>query len=193
MTPKIKKRLRIIALVVGVLLLALVAGWLGAPVFLVVDSGVQTANAEVILGGEPWTRPLRAAEVFQEAHPALVIVSGNGDCEDVRRQIESGGVPASVIVTECQSRTTAENAAYAVKLLRERGATNAVIVTSWYHSRRALACFRTAAPEITFYSRPTQKRTGNSIWPDKYERHRIRQEYAKLLYYWVAHGVSPFL
>jgi len=192
MTARFKKRLRIAAAMVGGLVLLAAAAWLVAPSFLLVDSGAHVANAVVVLGGEPWTRPARAAEVFQETHPPLVIVSGDGDCQDVRRQMEARGVPASVIVTECKSRSTKENAAFSVKLLRERGATNAVIVTSWYHSRRALACFRTAAPEITFYSRPTERPPGYSAWTNTYERGRVHSEYVKMLYYWVFHGVPPW-
>lgn len=192
MTAKFKKRLRILAGVAGGLVLLAVVAWLVAPSFLLVDSGVQVAGAEVVLGGEPWTRPHRAAEVFRETQPSLVIVSGDGDCEDVRRQMEARGVPGSVMVTECQSRNTKENAAFSVKLLRERGVTNAVIVTSWYHSRRALACFRTAAPEITFYSRPTVRPPGYSAWTNKYERGRVHSEYVKIVYYWLFRGVPPW-
>lgn len=206
MTTKLKKWLRILAVLLGLLAL----GCAAAPWFLLVDSGPCTANAEVVLGGEPWTRPTRAAEVYHEIvtgaprtsainsqsstiNSPLVLVSGNGDCEDVRRQMEAKGVPATNIVTECQSRTTQENALLSVKLLRARGVTNVVIVTSWYHSRRAMACFQSAAPEIAFYSRPTVMPASKSWWPNQYERKRITQEYAKILYYWVAHGVSPFL
>lgn len=189
MNAKLKQRLRVLAGLAGLL----VTGWIAAPSILVVDSGVRDANAEVVLGGEPWTRPARAAEVFQETHPALVIVSGDGDCGDVRRQMEARGVPAAAIVTECQSRTTRENALFSVKLLRAHGVTNAVIVTSWYHSRRAMACFQAAAPEITFYSRPTHRPAGLAVWVNRYERGRFHQEYGKILYYWVVHGVSPFL
>jgi hypothetical protein len=40
-------------------------------------------------------------------------------------------------------------------LLRQMGAKRVIIVTSWYHSRRALACFEHYAPDIKFYSRPS--------------------------------------
>lgn len=189
MNARFKKPLRLLAALVGFLLIA----WLTAPCFLVVDSGPHSAEAIVVLGGEPWTRPGRAAEVYEEVRPTVVIVSGDGDCQDVRRQMEAKSVPASVIVTECKSRTTQENAAFSVKLLRERGVTNAVIVTSWYHSRRALACFQQAAPDITFSSRPTTRPPGLAVWLNRYERGRFHQEYGKILYYWVKHGVSPFL
>jgi len=166
--------------------------------FLYVEQPVtRGADAMVVLGGEPWTRPQHAAEVYQEVTGSAgatmpVIVSGDGDCQDVRRQLEDRRVPASVIETECESRSTWENALFSVKLLRAHKATNVVLVTSWYHSRRALACFRTVAPEITFISQPTAKPPANSWWPEKYERRRIFQEYAKIIYYRIFHGVSSW-
>ena len=198
------------------------------------DGGVSpgegnVVGAIIVLGGEAWTRPQRAAEVFREitgqraTFPSpegagvgsgggtgaergslkteilkrensgpLMIVSGNGDCEGIRQMLEARGVPHAVIETECESSNTLENARFSVKLLREHRLTNAVIVTSWYHSRRALACFQQAAPEITFYSCPTAAPPGRSWWPGKHERARIMQEYAKIAYYWVVYGVWPF-
>lgn len=193
MNAKLKKRLRIFAVLTTVPIVVWLSSLVFAPALLIIDSGPHVVNAEVVLGGEPWTRPERGAEIFQEAVPAFVVVSGDGDCEDVRRQMEARGVPAGSIVTECKSRSTQENALFSVKILRAQSVTNAVIVTSWYHSRRALACFRAAAPEIVFYSRPVARPPAKSWWPDPYQRKRISQEYAKIVYYWVVYGVSPFL
>lgn len=192
MTPLFKKRLRITLATICLVAAIVLLGWLLAPTLLVVDSGAGAANAMVVLGGEPWTRPTRGAEVFKESHPALVIVSGNGDCQDVRRQMEAQGVPASVIETECQSRSTQENALQSVKLLRAHQATNVVLVTSWFHSRRALACFRKAAPEITFASRPTACPASGVRHPDAYTFKRVIQEYAKIVYYRVFYGVASW-
>jgi len=276
MSPKIKRRLRIAAVLALLLALCLPVAWLAAPALLCVDTGLPAITAigsgrgdeapleierrppphvsghgqvggcaVIVLGGELWTRPQRAAEVYWEvvgeqqkaesgkettgpwttdnglgkrsssnvqhstsnegapdlqhstfnAQPStgapFVIVTGEGDCEDVRRLMEERRVPADRIVTECKSTSTFENAKFSVELLRERGVSNAVIVTSWFHSRRALACFRDAAPEITFYSCPTERPVAKSRWPDKYERNRFTWEYAKLLYYWLVHGVPP--
>lgn len=189
MTLQFKKRLRI-ALALAVLLGVMVfLAWLFAPALLVVDSGLQTTEAVVVLGGEPWTRPTRAAEVFKESHAALVIVSGDGDCQDVRRKMEEQGVPNSVIETECESRSTQENALFSAKLLRAHNITNVVLVTSWFHSRRALSCFRTAAPEVHFYSRPTACPPAGVRHPDPYTAKRVFQEYVKIIYYRIFYGV----
>jgi uncharacterized SAM-binding protein YcdF (DUF218 family) len=207
-----KRWLRIAAALTVSTVLAVPLAWLAAPRFLLIDTGIPSgllassasgeavsvgageskAIALVVLGGEPWTRPQRGAEVYAEVHPSLVLVSGEGDCEDVRRQLEARNVPAAIIVTECLSASTYQNARFSVELLRKHHVTQAVIVTSWYHSRRAAACFREAAPEIMFYSRPTLQPPSRSYWPNRYERDRILREYGKILYYWVVYGVNPF-
>jgi uncharacterized SAM-binding protein YcdF (DUF218 family) len=79
-----------------------------------------------------------------------------------------------------------------VKLLRERHVTRAVIVTSWFHSRRALNCFRHYAPEIDFTASPTVLDRPKSHCPDRYERAWVLSEYLKLLGYWVRYGIRPF-
>jgi uncharacterized SAM-binding protein YcdF (DUF218 family) len=174
--------------------LALVAGvaafWMTvqAPVLLAKRSREEVADTLVVLGGEPWTRPQRAAELFLQGAAPRVLVGGDGDCEDSRRVLENRGVPAAAIQLECKSRSTKENAEFCVPLLRQAGAKRVIIVTSWYHSRRALNSFQKFAPEMTFYSCPTRYER-ESWWPDRYERRRIWQEYAKLLYYKLRWGI----
>jgi uncharacterized SAM-binding protein YcdF (DUF218 family) len=89
---------------------------------------------------------------------------------------------------ECGSHTTLENAKFSVPLLRKLGAKRVIIVTSWYHSRRALACFKHFAPEIQFYSRPVEYQYNQWHRPGGY----AREEYKKLLGYWLRYGVCPF-
>jgi hypothetical protein len=64
-------------------------------------------------------------------------------------------VDPGVIDEENRSRNTRENAEYSVAWMREQGLESAVIVTSWWHSRRALACFRKFGPELEWSSVPS--------------------------------------
>jgi uncharacterized SAM-binding protein YcdF (DUF218 family) len=158
------------------------------PAWLTKDSGAEIADALVVLGGESWTRPQRAAELFQQGAAPRVVVCGDGDCEDSRRMLEIRGVPDSAIQIECKSGSTKENAEFCAPLLRQAGAKRVIIVTSWYHSRRALNTFQKFAPEISFYSCPTRYERV-SWWPGGYERRRIWQEYTKFVYYKVRWGI----
>ena len=180
-----------IGLLVLLLLLAVAAFFFPQP-FLCVDSGPVKADVIVVLGGGSHERPERAAELFKEHAAPRIIISGLGDYEINRRRLIAAGVPANAIELETQSRTTRENAQFTDKLLREQKQRGVILVTSWYHSRRALACFRHYAPEIKFYSRPSYFASARADWSHHRIGSRIRLEYVKLLGYWVRYGVCPF-
>jgi uncharacterized SAM-binding protein YcdF (DUF218 family) len=183
---------KITLVLLGLLLLLAVAAVVFPQPFLCVDDGSVKADVMVVLGGGSHERPGRAAELFKEHAAPRIIVSGLGDCEINRRLLIAAGVPANAIELETQSRTTRENAQFTIKLLREEKLTRVIIVTSWYHSRRALACFRHYAPELKFYSRPSYFASARADWPHNRIGSRVRLEYAKLLGYWIRHGVCPF-
>jgi uncharacterized SAM-binding protein YcdF (DUF218 family) len=155
-----------------------------------VDSGPVPADVIVVLGGGS-DRPERAVELFKERNAPRIIVSGRGDCEINRRALIAAGVPAGVIELENQSRTTEENARFTIKLLREQKLNRVIIVTSWYHSRRALRTFQHFAPEAEFYSRPSYFAFARRDWPRNFSK-RIYLEYAKLPGYWIRYGIRPF-
>ncbi|MGA2279597.1 MAG: YdcF family protein [Verrucomicrobiota bacterium] len=176
-----------------VLLLLLVMAAIVFPQpFLCVDSGPVKADVIVVLGGGSHERPERAAELFKEHAAPRIIISGLGDYEINRRLLIAAGVPADAIELETQSRTTRENALFTVKLLREQKPRGVILVTSWYHSRRAVACFRHYAPEIKFYSRPSYFASARADWSHNRIGSRIRLEYVKLIGYWIRYGICPF-
>jgi uncharacterized SAM-binding protein YcdF (DUF218 family) len=172
----------------ALLLLLAVAAWIFPRWFLTVDSGPMNADVIVLLGGGSHDRYERAVKLFKDRAAPRIIVSGYGDCEINRHLLIQAGVPAKAIRLENQSRTTQENVQFTIRLLREQKAKRVIIVTSWYHSRRALACFEHYAPEMNFYSRPTDFAAG----PSHRTGSRARLEYVKLLVYWMYYGVCPF-
>ena len=180
-----------VGVVVLFLSLAVVAVFLPQKL-LCVDSGPVTADAIVVLGGGLGDRPERAAELFREHAAPRIIVSGLGDTDINRRALLRAGVPARAIQLESKSRTTRENAEFTVQMLRAEHLQRVIIVTSWYHSRRALACFRHYAPEIQFYSRPSYFAFARADWPHRKVEHRVYLEYPKLAGYWLRYGVCPF-
>ncbi|MGO8926607.1 MAG: YdcF family protein [Limisphaerales bacterium] len=189
---RVRRSLRVaLGLTLAALLLS-VAGLYFSESILCVDSGTGKGEALVVLGGEKNYRPSRALELFRAGSRSCILITGTGDWNDVRLYLEGNGVPPAAIQLEKESRNTKQNAEFAVKLLRERHVTRAVIVTSWFHSRRALNCFRHYAPEIDFTASPTVLDRPKGHWPDKYERVWVLSEYIKLLGYWVCYGIRPF-
>jgi uncharacterized SAM-binding protein YcdF (DUF218 family) len=159
---------------------------------LTVDSGPVTADVMVVLGGGALERAERAAELFKAGEAPLIICSGLGDAAANAACLTNAGVPVTAILLEPKSHTTQENAKFSIAMLHALGAHRVIIVTTWYHSRRALACFEHYAPDITFYSRPSYFGYPRADENRKYIHGYIRAEYLKLAGYWVCYGVCPF-
>ena len=161
--------------------------------FICVDTGrVATADVIIVLGGGNHERAGRAAELFKQHVAPRIIHTGEGDDGINRQLLLRSGVPARAIEVESKSTTTHENAEFTIKLLRAEQVHSAVLVTSWYHSRRALACFRHYAPDVQFYSRPSYFASAHADWAHNRIGNRVRLEYAKLLGYWIRYGIRPF-
>ena len=158
---------------------------------LTMDSGPVKADVLVVLGGGAWERPQRAAELFKQGEAPKILVSGFGDAAAYASSLTNSGVPLADILLEGKSTTTRENAEFSIPLLRQMGAHRVIIVTSWYHSRRALACFEHYAPDLKFYSRPSYADYPKTEWNHHGISGYIKSEYVKLLGYWVCYGVWP--
>jgi uncharacterized SAM-binding protein YcdF (DUF218 family) len=173
----------------GLLTLA-VAAYMFPQQVLTVDSGDIKGDELVVLGGGG-DRAERAAELFRQGAAPRVLVTGYGDCASNIATLEKNGVPANVITAEPTALTTLENARLSIPLLRQQGAHRVIIVTSWFHSRRALACFEHFAPDLQFFSRPSYV----GFYPQKPDRRGFNEyvniEYPKLIGYWVRYGVCP--
>ena len=179
-----------------VLLTAVVAGvaYCYPEKFLCVDSGPKV-SAEVIVvlgGGVHEQRAECAAKLFQQHAAPRILISGAGDDELNRLILLKLGVPAGAIEVEGNSTTTRENAEFTLKLLRAEKVRSVILVTSWYHARRALKTFEHYAPELTFYSRPSYYAFARADWPQRGNGRRMRLEFMKLPGYWLRYGVWPF-
>jgi len=157
---------------------------------LTIESGPVKADALVVLGGEDG-RAERAAELYRQGAAPAVVVTGYGDCLANVRVLERNGVPTAAIVEEPSALSTLENATKSVPLLRALQAHRVILVTTWYHSRRAMACFEHVAPDLQFFSRPAydyyQPKPPNRMG----YRWQVNYEYVKLAGYWFSYGVCP--
>jgi uncharacterized SAM-binding protein YcdF (DUF218 family) len=182
------------AAIVFVLLTALVAvaAYFYPEKFLCVDNGKVSADVIVVLGGGSHERPERAAELFRQRAAPRILISGAGDDEINRQILLQSGVPAGAIEVEDKSMTTRENAEFSIELLRAEKIRSAILVTSWYHSRRALKTFGHYAPEIKFYSRPSYFAFARDDWKKLGINKRMRLEFLKLPGYWIRYGIWPF-
>lgn len=178
----------IIALVVGLL------AWFYPEKFLTVDAGPVTADVLVVIGGGggQHERALKAAQLFRDHAAPRVIITGEGDDQVNRHVLIANGVPANDIEVENKSTTTRENAKFTGKILNAEKVRTAILVTSWYHARRAEKTFEHFVPEIKFYSRPAYFGFDRDDWEKNGTNKRMRLEFLKLPGYWLRYGVNPF-
>jgi uncharacterized SAM-binding protein YcdF (DUF218 family) len=160
--------------------------------FICVDSGKVTADVIVVLGGGAHERPLRAAQLFKQHAAPRIILTGEGDATINRQILLQAGVPAAAIEIEGKSTTTRENALFTIQRLRAEKFHSAILVTSWYHSRRALKTFEHYAPDLKFYSRPSYFAFARKDWKRLGINRLMRLEFVKLPGYWLRYGVNPF-
>jgi uncharacterized SAM-binding protein YcdF (DUF218 family) len=162
------------------------------PWLLSVEIPMARADAIVVLGGEAEGRPREAARLHRAGVAPLVFVVGVGDAERGRQVLLSEGVPASRIVIEPRSCSTVQNAEFSGPLLEAAGVKRALLVTSRFHTRRALGTFRKQLPGIEFGVVGAKFSWWETPEGKKSENRFAMVEAGKTLGYWLVHGVRPF-
>lgn len=160
--------------------------------FLCVENRAVKADILIVPGGAGGERARWAAQLYKQGLAPRILLTGAGDHHWHRTILVAAGVPREVILIESRSKTTRENAEFSATLLREQGIRSAIMATSWYHSRRALAAFRHFVPDVQFTSSPSHYAYARADWKQSGIDRFVWQEYAKLAGYWLRHGISPF-
>ena len=142
----------------------------------------------VVLGGESGQRVIGAAELYHRGVAPKVFVTGSGDGGLIARRLGMAGVPDAAY--EGQSRSTYENAVLTKGALEATHPRSIMLVTSWFHSRRALAVFRDVWPEVTFGVHPVYAGATFTARFRIYEMGYIFSEYVKTLWYMVRYGIA---
>ncbi len=182
-----KHRIYIVALI-GVLS-ATILTFFSKPV-LFVELKSEHADAVVVLGGDSGDRPFRALEALKSGNASYIVVTGIGDCYLIRDRLVLAGVPKEKVFVEENARNTKENAEFSVKVLQEHGCKKVILVTSWFHARRALACFQHFGHGIEFFSMPSYHGVNMEHKPYLAETPYVLHEYMGLAWYYVRYGIG---
>ncbi|OQS15501.1 hypothetical protein B0T36_09605 [Nocardia donostiensis] len=117
---------------------------------------------------------LTAAWIQSIASPfsPIVVTGGNPrngitEAEAMRNWLVGRGVPATRIHVENRAGSTVMNAVYSTHLLRDIGATSAVVVTSPNHIRRAVADFLVAGSHVVGATTSLEQLVSQLPPPDK--------------------------
>ena len=159
---------------------------------MVVEAPMDRADAIVVLGGEPDARPREAARLFQAGVAPAVVVTGVGDAKANARTLRMAGVPADKIFIEKTARSTVENADFTRPILQELGARRVLLVTSSFHTRRALATFRKRIPGIEFGVVGTRIAWWDAPRGKSQEVYYAAIEVGKTIIYWARYGIWGF-
>jgi uncharacterized SAM-binding protein YcdF (DUF218 family) len=153
-TPARKKR----ALLIAVAVLGLVTGFaLNAGRMLVLDEP-HTSDVILVLAGETERRPARALQLLGEGYTRKIVIDVPAEgqiyefslLELARRYVESLPQKASISICPIEGLSTRDEVRDAASCLAREGAKSVLIVTSDFHTRRALHIFRQKIPGISF-------------------------------------------
>ncbi len=142
-------------------------------------------DLQVVLGGNTMERSAVSYGLWLQ-HPTPILVTG--DEGTIEAELLRLGVPPSAILHETAASTTWENAEFSLPYLKEQRADSVVLVTSWFHTLRALKCFE-KLDGITHFSTASDLRPRGDSWNNL---KLATKERCKALAYGIAYGINPW-
>jgi len=205
-TKKATRRRRFLVICALVVLAAPVFAWAAARL-LIVKAELQSADASIVFSGSSTyiERAARAAELYREGRAPLIVLTNDGvvggwDHREDRnplyyelssRRIQQQGVPGDRIsVAPGQALGTYDESVLVRDFAVAHKLKRLLVVTSGYHSRRALWSMRRACEgsgiEIGIDSPPPGWQTPSPwVWWSKRRGWKlVGGEYVKMAYYW---------
>lgn len=116
-------------------------------------------------------RLVHAAALYQAGKAPLVLITGGAppgdraEAEQIKDILAVMGVPPRNMLLETASRDTHDNAVNCARLLRERGITQVLLVTSAFHMRRAEGVFAAQGVEVIPAPTDYQRLVGQDVVP----------------------------
>lgn len=191
-------RVAVIAAIAGVALLTWAASHAGTA--LVVDVPEIAPQVIVSLASHEWERLPEAARLARENPKAVVLLTqpvrpserNCYECASRANRLVALGVPASRIrLLTLRVNNTYDEALAVRAFLRQTGARRVLVVTSRFHTRRALAAFRHALrplhPSIGVAGAPWAGVRPDRWWDSAYGRWYVTRELAATVYYCFRH------
>lgn len=181
------RRLRIVILI-------LLFVWLFAQTgkFLVTDHP-QKSDTILILAGETDVRPTRGIELLNQGYGSRVVLDVPAEAKvygltltDVAQKWIAT-LPKAALVDVCPIRglSTKAEALEAAECLRKAGGQSVLVVTSDYHTRRALSVFRHEVPGKTFTAAAAFDETqfGTQWWKHRQWAKTAAGEWVRLIWW----------
>jgi len=93
-------------------------------------------------------RVWHAARLYHAGKAPVIMPTGCTEANSSVVFLKALGVPSSAIIVETKANNTIENGLYSKELMQKNGFTNALLVTSAFHMRRAEMIFRTIGVQV---------------------------------------------
>lgn len=151
----------------------------------------QIADVIIVLGGGAKQRAVKAIELYRQGFAERILVVGRNEEQLLGKQLRQAGIPDTAISYEPQSRSTYENARFSLPYLQRWNVGSILLVTSWFHSRRATAVFRSVAGMPEVITVPAGKSSIGQVIGDSRVLLQVFKEYLKIGGYWVRYGIVP--
>lgn len=202
----VKRRRVLIAALVASVSAGVFLAWGDVPgSALVVRQPIARPDAIISLASHEWERlPVAARQVLQNPGSLLLLTvpteikqSNCHDCAERVDQLRGLGVDRTRIrVLSRTVRDTNDEAIAAFEFARRTGIHSVLVVTSPYHTRRALAIFRKVfeGSGVRVGVEPaleTSPATPPRWWGASYDRRYVAYEWTAILYYGWKHGLRP--
>lgn len=143
--------------------------------------GSDSGNAGMV-GVSSYWRCFTATLLWRSGHFQRLVVSGVDAAIPMRNFLVAQGIPRDRILVENAANSTRENALFVRRLLPDNSGRK-ILLTSDYHSRRALAVFRKAGIEATALPSPDAGKRINH-WLQRWDVFwDLSTETAKTIYY----------
>ena len=177
-----------------VLVLVLAFAWLVArSARLLVIDDPQHADAIVALAGETEQRPSRALQLLSQGYaehlildvPANAVIYGSTYQQLAQAWIQTLPQASSISVCPIQGLSTKAESLDTAQCLRKVNARSVLIVTSDFHTRRALSEFRKELPQYTFHVAASYDDTqfGEQWWRHRQWAKTNLSEWLRLLWW----------
>jgi len=183
--------------------------WLGrdAGASLIVSKAVTDPDAIVELASHEWERLPAAARLAATYPRALVLLTlpesvTAFNCHDCGRRadrlVRAGVAAERIRVLPLMASGTRGEALAVRDYARAQPLRAVLVVTSPYHTRRALATFQhvlgdaVAEVGVAPVSEPDPPLHPERWWTVPYDTSYVRYEWAATLYYWVRYGIWAF-
>jgi uncharacterized SAM-binding protein YcdF (DUF218 family) len=160
--------------------------------FLYYKDELKPADVIVVLAGEETERVEHGVKLFKEgwSRKDRMILTGGPLVWKytwatlMQEHAVHLGMQKSAILLADKSRTTEEDAVFTKELMDKYGYKSCIIVTSPYHSRRALKVFkRVMGDEIKIISAPSESWFQfDKWWKRERDRARVMDEYSKFIW-----------